>query len=58
MLKGPLPSLVVMLLVAGGCAHRPLEPAAETPSADFSKHREAVRLAGMVRAPERLQPRP
>lgn len=52
MLKGALPPLVAILFLAGGCAHRPVEPAAEPLSSQASEQIEAVSQASMVPAPE------
>jgi lipoprotein-anchoring transpeptidase ErfK/SrfK len=57
MLKGLLPVLVVLLSVAGGCAHRPLEPPAEGLSPESGARSETASLVDMVPAPERPQPR-
>lgn len=62
-MKGLSPLLSLILLVLGGlslggCAHRPLEPAAEARGAVSGERIEAVSQASMVPAPDRPQPRP
>lgn len=58
MLKASLPPLAALLVLIGGCAHRPLEPVAEVPSGESDGRLETAGVVGMVPAPDRPQPRP
>jgi lipoprotein-anchoring transpeptidase ErfK/SrfK len=58
MLRYVFPPLAAIVPLLGGCAHRPIEPAAEMMNSQASAQIEQVSQASVTPDPELLRPRP